>query len=170
MKRFALVLALLGVLLGVPAAVSARSSTHVYMVNLHELNHSGVSGHVILLELDGSLTAFVIARGLVPNEVHMQHIHGFADKQATCPTPVEADANHDGIITFAEGLPFYGPVVVPLTPYPTASAHGTVLFRNTFSTIDNLDEYVVVLHGLTVNGQYDMTLPVACGAIHQLDD
>ena len=71
-------------------------------------------------------------KGLAPSITHMQHIHALS----ACPTPA-ADANGDGIVDFAEGLPFYGPVIVPLDAdisnttaagYPVADAEGRVSY------------------------------------------
>ena len=163
-------LVLLGVLiLGLvfPAVASANSGAQVYRVNLDTLNDSGVHGHATLVYRDSQLKVELVAWGLEPNMVHLQHIHGFAgtDQVATCP-PMSA-AGSDNILTFQEGLPFYGPVVLPLQPYPMAMKNGLVTFHETFSgvTIDDLSNFVIVLHGMTLNGTYDPTLPVACGAI-----
>lgn len=57
---------------------------------------------------DGQLTASVEATGLDP-VLHPQHIH--AANQ--CPTAA-ADANNDGFIDVVEGVPSYGPILVPL--------------------------------------------------------
>ena len=43
---------------------------------------------------------------------HVQHIHGGA--QGVCPTPAD-DANGDGIINVAEGVPGYGDILTTLT-------------------------------------------------------
>jgi len=150
-----------------------------FKVKLHELNDSGVWGIVRLRLEDGVLRVKIRARGLEPNQVHMQHIHGMTNGSgAVCPPPA-ADVDHDGLISFAEGLPFFGPVLRALflqglTIYPTADSHGKVRYRATFSGAElaalqlgdfPLENRVVVLHGLTVNGAYSPSLPVACGEI-----
>jgi hypothetical protein len=86
---------------------------------LTPLNNSGVTGKAtIKYSHDGKFEVLINAKGLTPNRVHPQHIHGFAPdgdmkmKDAVCP-PASA-AGEDGILSLPEGLPFYGPVLVPL--------------------------------------------------------
>jgi hypothetical protein len=177
MKRVILVLVLGAVLLLAVAASAAAAAPQVYQARLDPLNGSGVSGIAIFTVKGGELRSVVAVHGLEPGQVHMQHIHGMADGSlATCP-PAIADVNGDGLISFAEGLPFYGPVLLPLQPYPTANPGGSVNTRLTFSgnqlanlQLDTvpLTDRVVVVHGMTVNGTYDMTLPVACGPIEEV--
>lgn len=174
MKRAILGLVLGAILfLGVVGSASAVAP-HVYKARLDPLNASGVSGIAIFTVRGDVLRSVVAVHGLEPGQVHMQHIHGIIDGSlATCPPP-SADSNGDGLISFAEGLPFYGPVLLPLQPYPTANSGGAVNTRQTFTgtqlaqlQLDSvpLTNRVVVVHGMTVNGTYDMTLPVACGPI-----
>jgi hypothetical protein len=144
------------------------NQSKTYTANLGTLNNSGVTG-TATLTLDGNmLTVQVLASGLEPNQTHIQHIHGFMDnkKKSMCP-PQSADANGDGFVDLGEGLPFYGGVLLNLDPFPTAP-DGTINYTRTF-TIDAsllpLQNRVVVIHGLTVNGVYDITMPVACGMI-----
>ena len=160
-------------------ANKGRENEQEFMVKLHELNDSSVSGTVHFKLKDGVLRVKIRARGLEPNQVHMQHIHGMANGSlAVCPPP-EADLNGDGLISFAEGLPFFGPVLrgltlQGLTIYPTADSRGDVRYLATFSGAEldglqlmnvPLENRVVVLHGLTVNGAYSPSLPVTCGGI-----
>jgi len=49
------------------------------------------------------------ADGAFPEGLHPQHIHE-ADR---CPT-MQADVNGDGIVDVIEGVPFYGPIMIPL--------------------------------------------------------
>ncbi len=164
------------------AALLARSSSvlaSVYMANLDSLNNSGVTGVALLYLRGDQLRTLVLARGLETGKEHPQHIHGMMDgSQADCP-PLAADTNMDGIISLAEGLPYYGPVLRPLDdPYPTAQGpDGMVFYSHTYSGSDldalqlstvTLTKRVVVLHGLTVNGVYDATVPVACGQVTAL--
>ena len=152
--------------------VGARQGVHHYSTILRSLNGSGVTG-VATMDLDGSaLTVTVVASGLEANQTHMQHIHAIDHGNSTCPPP-SADANGDGIVSFAEGLPFYGPVRLPLTvscaTYPFIGASGSLSYSRTFVVDPHdflaLQTKVVVLHGLTVNGTYDPSTPVACGQI-----
>ncbi|HEY0752165.1 MAG TPA: CHRD domain-containing protein [Chitinophagaceae bacterium] len=140
-----------------------------YKATLNSLNNSGAHGTATLW-LDGNmLTVKIEAMGLEPNKLHPQHIHGFADdsRNATCPS-MTADTNGDGLVDLVEGLPSYGPVLLELGPLPTADAMGNVSYIQTFEISMDLlplQNRAIVLHGLTVNGEYVATLPVACGQI-----
>lgn len=171
-----LVLSALVVVMLVAGVTSAAAKpmppkAQVYMAKLMPLNGSGVMGTAIFKVQKGMLTVIVNARGLEPGMMHMQHIHGFTSGQVSvCPTAA-ADVDMNGIITFTEGLPFYGPVLLPLTPYPTASMSGTYHYRarfTDFSAAMPLDIRTIVVHGMTVGGVYDPTLPVACAQIRML--
>lgn len=181
MKRFltlAMVAVLAMALLAVVAMpVSTKPATqHVYVAQLDPLNNSGVHGTAFFVLQGRVLWSFTTASGLTLDQVHMQHIHGFASgANATCP-PLSADTDDDGIISLVEGLPFYGPVLVPLTPYPTASSAGMFVYAHVFRGMQlkplrlgsvGLTHRVVVVHGMMVNGTYDMTVPVACGEIQR---
>ena len=138
----------------------------VYQVNLDELNASGVSGKAVLVLREGTLRIHLHARGLVAGMVHPQHIHGLdASANATCPPP--SASGEDTLITLPEGLPFYGPVLLPLEPFPTPD-DGTVNYHETFQVdgdLEDLSDEAIVLHGAFLDGTYDPTLPVACGEI-----
>lgn len=139
-----------------------------YVAPLFPLNDSGVEG-TAELELEGDqLRVKIEAAGLEASKIHPQHIHGHEHKNASCP-PDNADTNGDGVIDIGEGLPYYGPVIVPLTPFPTADAEGRISFDEVFTVdpgaLGPLQKRAVVLHGMTVNGEYVASLPVACGEI-----
>jgi hypothetical protein len=161
---------------GVQEAHQANSMNlnQTYTVHLTELNNSGVSG-TATIDLKGDMIDVQLhASGLTPNVEHMQHIHGFTDsnKKAVCP-PMSADTDGDGLISLLEGVPFYGPVLVALTPYPTASATGMVSFMNDYGisrVVRPLQNNVIVLHGMIVDGVYDATIPVACGEIKVMNN
>ncbi len=162
------------------------AKTKMYTVNFGELNNSGVSGSAELTLMGDKLTVTINARGLEENMVHPQHIHGFADNKgnATCPSP-QADTNGDGLVDLVEGLPFYGGVLlelyVPIDEFPVADENGVLTYERTFtlgetefeeegelisrSDLIPLQNRTIVLHGMTVNGEYIATLPVACGQI-----
>ncbi|MGB7841408.1 MAG: hypothetical protein WBL21_01360 [Salinimicrobium sp.] len=151
-----------------------------YKTCLYPTNQSGVVGFAYF-RLDGNtLEATVMALGLEPGE-HLQHIHGFADdSESTCP-PANA-AGADGLIDLAEGAPFYGPIILPLTDengdMPEAAANGWMTYTNTFmlgtgglptvSDLGPLENRAVVLHGMTVDNQFVATLPVSCGKVTEL--
>ncbi len=164
----------------------------VYSVSLSSMNNSGVSGTASLLLMDNKLTVKIDASGLEANKPHPQHIHGFEnDSNAVCPpSPGEAgfaaaDTNGDGVIDLVEGLPFYGPVMlelyIPIDEFPVADANGEIHFMRTFelgevefeeegevislTDLTPLQNRTIVLHGMTFNGEYDATLPVACGQV-----
>ena len=139
-----------------------------YTADISALNNSGVSGTATLTLEGDMLTVHLMASGLEPNKLHIQHIHGFTDnnKNAICP-PMSADTDGDGIVSLTEGLPFYGPILLSLDPSQKAP-DGTINYTQTFAVTADmlpLQNNVIVLHGLTVNGTYEVTLPVACGAI-----
>ncbi|GAB3196811.1 hypothetical protein ABID22_003482 [Pontibacter aydingkolensis] len=139
-----------------------------YTADIMSLNGSGVMGTATLTLKGDMLTVNIMASGLEPNQPHPQHIHGFMDsnKNAVCP-PMSADTDNDGLIELAEGAPFYGPILLSLTPFPTAP-DGTINYTKTFPVTAGmlpLQNNVIVLHGMTVGNTYWPTLPVACGAI-----
>lgn len=69
---------------------------------------------------NGQFTARVDANGLEPNMLHAQHIH----TATRCP-PASADVNGDGIVDVVEGVPFYGPILVPLDDNLAVQGAGT---------------------------------------------
>lgn len=164
---------LLGAALAISPAVAAPSPTAATVSHgsLMPLNDSGVRGTVTLVERNGQIRANLDASGLEPGAMHMQHIHGFGDgSQATCPSMSLAGA--DGVLSFAEGLPAYGPVQVTLGHDTTSG--GQLSYSRTFDTTDAgasvtslgaLRQYVVVVHGLTSGGSFVPSLPVACAVL-----
>lgn len=140
-----------------------------YQADLSSLNESGVMGTATLTLEDGMLTVHIEASGMVPNEAHPQHIHGHTNspRASVCPPPA-ADTNDDGMITVAEGAPFYGGILLTLTPFPVADADGNIDYTNTFEytgDLGQLQKRAIVLHGGNFDGTYIPTLPVACGKI-----
>ena len=139
-----------------------------YTADIMALNNSGVMGKATLTLEGDMLTVHIMASGLEANKLHPQHIHGFMEKNknAVCP-PMSADTNGDNLVDLGEGLPFYGPVLLSLNPFPTAP-DGTIDYTMTFpvtAAMLPLQNNVIVLHGMTVGGEYVATLPVACGSI-----
>ena len=184
--------ALLAALFAASAPSAARAG-QVYVANLQPLNDSGVSGTARLtLNDDGTLTVDVNATNLEAGQVHPQHIHGFLNGQDSVTPPRssggDAASENGTLISVAEGAPFYGPILLPLEPTPSGA---TVNFSATFddaqarqlsataaemlpglateisglSDLTPLDLREIVLHGMTVDGQYVATLPVASGTI-----
>jgi len=149
---------------------AGNSTTEVFRTTLTPLNNSGVFGTATIRLTDGQYTVKMNAYGLEPNKEHLQHIHGHVDKHnSECPLPT-ADVDHDGLVSLVEGLPFYGPILQSLTPFQTPTLNGIEHYNNSFSVdtssadkdVTPLDKREIVLHG-TVNGSYNVTLPVSCG-------
>lgn len=98
---------------------------HVYVTEFTALNNSGVQGHAILLldETTQTLKVSIEAEGLEPNQVHPQHIHGFADDHDARTPTIAQDQDGDGFVELLEGLQTYGPVQLNLTLNPENSVH-----------------------------------------------
>jgi len=166
----------------VDASVAAQRSENagapavgVYRVSLSPLNGSGVHGTATIQVKGSDLVVELQAVGHVPDMTHLQHIHGFADgTDATCPPPEAAGA--DGVLSFADGLPFYGPVQLLLTPFPApANSAGAIHYRGTFPQgslafgPSDLELKTMVLHGDFVGSAFDASLPVACGTVERVN-
>ena len=161
--------------------IREKQEARTFTVNLQPLNNSGVTGEATIQYIkDGKFQTHIMAENLVPNLPHPQHIHGFGfmdqnPKDAVCP-PMSA-AGDDGLLVLEDGLPFYGPILVPLdselTPltvqkFPRANKRGQINYleyTNTSTlvmeidmategnqTLRNLmlDKRVIVLHGAYV--------------------
>lgn len=150
-----------------------------YTTTFTTLNGSGVTGEAIVGydEDTGRITVAISAAGLEPNQVHVQHIHGFTDGTTDAMTPTLAqDDDGDGFVELAEGQDTYGPILLELTAndnngsggdnghdhsgdltgFPTAP-DGTIWFVESYQLpagmLPNpplLDLREIVLHGLTV--------------------
>jgi hypothetical protein len=105
---------------------NGQNERHVYIARLHTLN-SRVAGHpagVARFVINGDrFSAQVRMTGTPRNMAHVQHIHA-ADK---CPT-IAADTNHDGFVDVVEGIPAYGPILVPLDADLSSQAAGSMTF------------------------------------------
>lgn len=164
-KLRALLLSMTAVVLMAMPSVAFAQAVQSFVVDLDPLNNSGVDGAASLTLRGNQLTVQIRATGLVPNQTHPQHIHGLAGTMnATCPTAAMAGA--DGVLSLEEGLPAYGPVLLPLDPFPSGSP---VSFQQTYTidvnNLQPLQNRVIVLHGAMVAEQYVASLPVACGEI-----
>lgn len=166
----------------VPILPDPTDESTTYKTCLYGLNDSGVIALAYFQLKGNDLKSTVLATGLEGNKVHQQHIHGFDDGTvSTCPD-ASADTDNDGLISLAEGLPSYGPVILPLVMgdgnYPTSTNTGLVTYEQSFtlgqdgvisaSDLSALEDRAVVLHGMTVAGDYIATLPVACGTLHKI--
>ena len=173
----------------------------VYTADLDSLNDSGVSGTATLTleQIPGqgqSLTVELFVEGVEPDQLHPQHIHGFknASRNAVCPTedsqdqiaglPEQAEFP-DELISVEEGLDDYGPILLPLTPFPVPEDNSTYHFKQAYSNNElqvlqpirtTLTNRHTVIHGAFVSSDdptteqvYIATLPVACGQIQLAD-
>jgi hypothetical protein len=125
-----------------------------------------VRGTARLSQEGSALAISETVRGATPEQQHLQHIHlpqGRADGR--CPTD-DLDQNGDGLVSLEEGAPAYGAPAVSLEPFPTPEgpAFG---YEQTVTVAPplQLGRGAVVLHGMEVDGKYEATMPVACGAI-----
>jgi len=168
-------LALLGAQVLAPATALADSSgssggTATYQATLTPvpLNGQNSASATLSLTLNGATaTIHEQASGLAATFMnapypHVQHIHGGA--MGTCPTAA-ADANHDGVLSTAEGMASYGMIQTTLsTSGDTSPASGTNVkiapsgSAYTYDRTINLDSAtlasihsgiaVIVIHGL----------------------
>jgi hypothetical protein len=171
----------------------------VYVALLRPLNEAANGGPVrgiAVVKIDGdAVKVITVVQGLAPEMRHMQHIHGLVSGDlAACP-PSAADVNKDGVVDVVEGVPFYGPILVPLDDdlddlgaqtYPTSSPEGVVRYaqRGSVSAIEaalgaplDPEKRVIAVHGVRADTQLppttqtlpgmtpQMTLPVACGEL-----
>jgi hypothetical protein len=145
------------------AAVNARRlDAPVWEAILSPVNPQvgpkAVTGKAVLTMEDGLLTVRLDVRGVVAGHAG----------ESTCPTP-QADSDGDGLVSVGEGAPDYGPVMVPLTPFP-APEGSTYHYEQTFENQGDLEpaRRAIVVHGAFVDGTYEGSLPVACGTIDRV--
>ncbi len=165
--------ATLSLLAGSPAWAHKAEELKAY---LNTLNNSGVHG-VATVSLKGDhLVVTVHATGVEAGKPHPQHIHGSADgTPASCPD-LSADLDGDNLVSVGEGIPVFGPIILPLTPFQTAD-NGKIDYHQKFKlgvdvalTADELGPLhhrTIVLHGLSVGGEYIPTMPIACGRLQR---
>ncbi len=158
-------------LTSIPLMLKAEEKEQEFQVQLRALNGSGVTGTAeIKIKNHKTLKIKLKANGLEANKLHPQHIHGLSDASriATCPES-SADVDGDGVISVGEGLPFYGPIVLPLNPFDLVGDKGKLRYKASYTinpaSIQPLQNRTIVLHGMTVNGVYVPSLPIACGQI-----
>jgi len=134
-----------------------------------------VEGNAFLAVTDDQLLTRLTADGVEPGATHLQHIHGLVDENgapvdSVSPTLAD-DADGDGVIELAEGVPSYGPILVPLSAppggdveaFPTAP-NGRIEFQQAYGLNDPttyaegfgreqllpLDLREIVVHGATL--------------------
>lgn len=119
---------------GTPAAAESDAAAPLregalYVADLHPLNPRiqqtldpdrrtprGVAQGKAYFRVEGGMLHAVVdvrgaepADGAFPEGLHPQHIH----EATRCPTQA-ADVNGDGVVDVIEGLPYYGPIMIPL--------------------------------------------------------
>lgn len=146
----------------------AQESTS-YTGDLTEINDSGASARVEMTLEGTSLDVKITGSGFTASAPHAQHIHGVIGSASQCPT-ADADADGDGLITTAEGVPSYGGVLQALTTegdtsgdsalavdrFPVASEDGSIDYQRTFELPEDvagdLGNLHVAMHGIDLNG------------------
>ncbi|TQN43621.1 hypothetical protein FHU33_3077 [Blastococcus colisei] len=147
---------------------AASAATGSYQADLGTLNDSGVTGTGMVTFEGDQATVTVEANGVLAGSPHAQHFHIGA--QGVCP-PASADSDGDGIISTAEGQPFYGMIGTSLTTegdtgpdsglavdrFPTPDGE-SYTYERTFSVTQDAQAAfeagtaVLVVHGIDVNG------------------
>ena len=195
-------LALPFVLTAAPAAADEHGHDgQMFVTQLDALNNSGASGTGKVMVNGNQLHVTVNSSGLLAGAPHAQHIHFGEQARHECPTLAADDADADTFISTAEGEPAYVPINVSLTTEGDVSP-ASALAVERFPTGDvinydrtfdipagfdpaNLEDAVIVQHGIDVNGNgiYDMeaeigaseldpalpaeaTHPTTCGALN----
>lgn len=165
----ALGLAVPALALAVAGTTGAKSPNGDYHAQLVPLNKPGSSGTTDLHRHGDQLDVHVQVADL-DGGMHLAHIHGFKKGMSECPG-LDADSDGNGLVDFAEGLPSYGGVLRTLSQPGDV---GTSLdYSRTFTTLDNgdgaarlghLDRYVIVIHGVDIDGDGVAANPDAGGA------
>ncbi len=158
-----------------------------YKSCLSELNDSGAIVFAYA-KIEGNMLTTRVYANDVEKNMHAQHIHGFDGMAATCPDIsqdlVENGGDGDNLLEIGEGASAYGAPQLFLTtsgatdgssngPWPVGDSSNMYVYTRTItlgadgnpskSTITPLTDKVIVVHGLTVDGGYIGSLPIACG-------
>ncbi|MDQ4143934.1 MAG: hypothetical protein M3198_09370, partial [Actinomycetota bacterium] len=106
-KRSRLVLGLVTLLLAAACGGDEGLEPGRFRAELAPVNDSGVSGNAAVSVFQDEVRVAIDARGLTPNEVHPQRIHGFEGREASCPDEND-DTNGNGIVDAREAEAAYG--------------------------------------------------------------
>lgn len=110
----------------------ADARTVTYQARLRPLNHQTGSGRLTLRLRESTATITEQYSGLAATldgrpYPHLQHIHGGA--RGMCP-PASADRNRDGVVSTAEGTPYYGRIQATLSVKGDITPQGGTDLRN----------------------------------------
>jgi hypothetical protein len=155
----------------------------VYRIDLDGMNGSGVTGTGTLvrrLALRGDSDPRFVAslrirvNGLESGQAHLRSIHtrfNYLSNPIFCPPPSAADDDPtpaglgDSVISASESALFTQDErslgSFSATSRPRAQS-ARVVFRGTVD-FRNLGPDLLILRGMTINGRYEPTVPVACG-------
>jgi len=142
--------------------------TTVYTANLSALNNSGATGSAtISVNNESGVVSVALNASGLDDTIHAQHIHAIGDIVSTCPTDAN-DTNSDGFVDVVEGVPSYGPILLPLDndisnadqnvdgfPSGTTITYSTSAPRDgVASAVDNggfldFQDWAIVVHGTT---------------------
>jgi hypothetical protein len=101
-----------------------ESGSAAYVAKIKALNSNltkeHISGQASFVIADGQLNITIVAKGLAPSIMHLQHIHGFkvSGKASSCLGP-DADSNGDGIVDLIETHQSSGVTLIPFNAAPT---------------------------------------------------
>ncbi len=138
------------------AGCASAGAAERYVAELTPLNAdklgSSASGTATFEIENGKLKTTIELKGLPPNIAHLQHFHGFADKDAICAVTKD-DANGDGYIDLLETEPVSGVTMLPFhshpasleipnDTYPVADGAGNARYEHT----DDVAELEKALH------------------------
>lgn len=159
------------------AQYSPESASGAYIAEIKELNpqltEEEVSGQAILVVSDGELQITLVVKGLPPDMMHLQHLHGFIEGGKASFPPAEADTNKDGIIDLLETNKYTGKTLIPFNAdpvelqiksdtYPNANRDGLLTYQMSIPLdelkaaikeeydIDelSLEDRVIYIHGI----------------------
>lgn len=171
---------------GRPGVAAQRASgmgggAQVYQVTLAPENGSGVSGRATIVQRGDRARVTLVVSGLEPGTIHASHVHGFAgqpqDRPSEVPPPSAADDDPTpnglgpDITSETESTPFVGHIIRTLSRSFRANARGVGRFQAMVDlrhqdypvNILPLTIRMVEVHGMTVDGVYQPTVPVAGG-------
>ncbi len=140
----------------------ADSGADAYVAEIKEMNpqltEAKVSGEAIFIIADGNLNITLAVKGVAPNLMHLQHIHGFIGGGSATFPPAKADTNGDGIIDLLETHKYTGKTLIPFngTPidleiksdsYPVANKDGLLTYQISIP-LDKLEAAVKKQYGI----------------------